>query len=419
MTGWLDAAGRFEGLHGGVAPGFERVARVFARQLAAGDHIGGGFAVFRRGEPVVDLWGGLADVATKRPWERDTRVVVFSVTKGFAAMALHLLADRGRLDWDAPVAHYWPAFAQNGKASMTVGTLLGHRGGLASLDVQLSLADCCDPARADFVRHALETQRPAWTPGADQGYHATTYGLYASELFRRVAGEELGPFLARELFAPLGSDVFLGTPPSEDARMATLYPPAAAERVGNMLLSAATARDSAEAGVFRAFLTRGSTVRGAFLNPALPREGVVAYNQPPVTRAELAWAGATGTARGVARAYLPFAGGGTHDGRRYLQESTLRPAYARLGWSERDRVLCKPLGWSNGFLKEERHVFSPNPESFGHAGMGGTLGWADPIEGLAIGYVTNRMDWRIRSKRALELTRALYDCDALASPRIG
>jgi CubicO group peptidase (beta-lactamase class C family) len=144
----------------------------------------------------------------------------------------------------------------------------------------------------------------------------------------------------------------------------------------------------------------------------------VAYNQAPAIRAELAWGGATGSARGVARAYLPFASGGTHEGRSYLKSDTLAPVYARQGWSERDRVLCKPLGWSNGFLKEERHIFSPNPESFGHAGMGGALGWADPVEELAIGYVMNRMDWRVRSKRTLELTRALYDCEALARPRL-
>jgi CubicO group peptidase (beta-lactamase class C family) len=115
----------------------------------------------------------------------------------------------------------------------------------------------------------------------------------------------------------------------------------------------------------------------------------------------------------VARAYLPFASGGAHGGRRYLRAETLFGAHARQGWSEHDEVLQKPVGWSHGFLKEERHMFSPTPESFGHAGMGGALGWADPVHELAIGYVMNRMDFRIRSPRALALCRTLYECEPL------
>jgi CubicO group peptidase (beta-lactamase class C family) len=409
---------RFHPVKGTYADGYEGLVRCFAGQLTSGQQVGGAFTVYRRGVPVVDIWGGLADVETQRPWQRDTRIVVFSVTKGFAAMAFHLLADRGQLDWDAPVAHYWPAFAQNGKEGITVGTLLGHRGGLAVLDVKLTLDDCTNPARADMLRDAIERQAPEWRPGSDQGYHAITYGMYANELFTRIAGEAMGPYLRRELFEPLGSDVWLGTPPSEDAHFATLYPPKTPERVGNMIGSAITAPESAEARVFKAFIDRKSTAHRAFLNPKIPGNDVTHYNRPPVRRTNLAWGSATATADGVARAYLPFAARGTFEGRTYLQPKTLEPAYRRLGWSDRDRVLQKPLGWSNGFLKEERHIFSPNPESFGHAGMGGSLGWCDPVEEMTIGYAMNRMDWRVRSLRALTLCRALYDCEALSAPRM-
>ncbi|RAL20435.1 hypothetical protein DL240_16655 [Lujinxingia litoralis] len=399
---------------GSYADGFEPVARTFARQLERGEEIGAGFTVYRKGECVVDLWGGLADVETQRPWERDTRVVLFSVTKGFVAMALHLLVSRGQLKWDAPVESYWPGFGRDGKEGMTVATLLGHRGGLAGLDTALTMEDVTDPSRAEILLGALESQKPAWEVGKEQGYHAITFGMYARELFERICpGEDLGEFLRRELLEPLGSDVYLGTPEAFDDGIATLYPPAKPARVVKMLTNAITQRASTEARVLQQFIRPGSVMRRAFLNPQIPGDDVTVYNQVPARRAVLGWASATGSAHGVARAYLPFAQKGKFEDTRYLKAHTLRPAYRRLGWSENDLVLQKPIGWSHGFCKEERHLFSPNPESFGHPGMGGALGWADPVEELTIGYAMNLMDWRVRSPRALALCRALYDAPAL------
>ncbi|MBX7192354.1 MAG: beta-lactamase family protein [Sandaracinaceae bacterium] len=403
---------------GSYADGFEPLARVFADHLETRREIGASCAVFRRGELVVDLWGGLADAESARPWEARTRVCVFSVTKGLAAMALHLLADRGRLEWDAPVATYWPGFARASKASMTVRTLLGHRGGLAYLDQKLALSATFDPARRPEVLEALETQRPAWEPGRDQGYHAITYGMYAKELFERVAGEPMGAFLRRELFEPLGSDARLGTGPECDADVATLYPPSTGARIAKTLVTTLLDPRSNEARVTRASLAKDSIGRRAFLNPHIDLpHGMAAYNDVAVRRAELPWASATASAQGVARAYLPFASRGEHAGRRYLREQSFTHAYGRDGWSERDLVLQKPLGWSCGFLKEERHVFSPVAESFGHAGMGGALGWCDPVHELTFGYVMNRMDFRVRSPRALALCHALYDCPAIRDRR--
>ena len=399
---------------GSYADGFESVARLFAHQLERGAEIGAGFTVYRRGECVIDLWGGWADVESERPWERDTRICVFSVTKGFVAMALHLLADRGQLEWDAPVAQYWPEFAQSGKAPMTVGTLMGHRGGLAYLDEDFSLSDCTDPGCEARLREAMEKQSPNWAIGKDQGYHAITWGMYARELFERITGgQDVGEFLRNELFEPLDSDVYVGAPESLDAKTATLYPPATASRVLKMLSNAATQRQSTEARVFKKFLTPKSTMRRALLNPSIPDDDITLYNKPPVRRAALGWASATASAHGVARAYLPFASRGTFEGTTYLKEKTLEPVYSRHGWSDNDLVLQKPVGWSNGFCKEERHLFCPNAESFGHPGMGGALGWADPVEEVAIGYAMNRMDWRIRSPRIIALCRKLYDCEAM------
>lgn len=399
---------------GSYADGYGNVARTFARQLELGAELGAGLAVYRRGQLVVDLHGGLADVRTRRPWTERTRVCVFSVTKGLTAMALQLLTDRGELDWDAPVASYWPGFARSGKERITVRTLLQHQGGLAALDTKLTLTDTIEPRGRALVQEAIEVQRPLWRPGEAQGYHALTFGMYARELFERVAGEGLGAFLTRELFEPLGSDARVGTGPEFDEDVATLYPKSVPGLLASTLVTTLASPRGPEAAVAREALSSAGLSRRAFLNPAIDLPGrLAAYNSVEVRRAELAWASATASAKGLARAYLPFASGGAHDGRRYLRAETLEPIYRRGGWSEHDLVLHKPLGWSRGFLKEERHVFSPVAESFGHPGMGGALGWCDPVNELTIGYVPNKMDARVRSPRALALCHALYDSPAI------
>ncbi|MGZ5971109.1 MAG: alpha/beta fold hydrolase [Polyangiales bacterium] len=385
---------------GSYAEGFGPLAEQFARHLASGEEIGAGLTVFHRGRLVVDLAGGWADVEEKKPWRRDTRLVVFSVTKGFAAMALNALSDRGLLDWEAPVASYWPEFGRNGKERITVRALFQHQAGLASLDTPLTLDDCIhDWPR---VTRALEEQRPR-SP-AVQAYHAVTFGMFAREVFERVAGEPMGRFLEREWFSPVGSDVRLGAPPELDAHVATLYPPKLGVRLANMVVAGVFRGDSREGRVARSLFESNSVARAAFANPSVGKRGLLAYNDVPVRRAELPWGSATASAHGVARAYLPLSIGS------HLRAETIAALSERTGWSERDAVLQKPIGWNRGFLKEEAGIFGPNPEAFGHAGMGGALGWCDPVSGLAIGYVMNRMDWRIRSPRALALCRTLYAC---------
>ncbi len=396
---------------GHVAEGYLPVAKLFAEQLARGEEVGAAFAVEKNGEREVDLYGGLADVERNQPWQADTRLVVFSVTKGFAAMALHLLADRGVFSWDEPVASYWPGFAQGGKSRVTVRCLVNHRAGLAALDQKLQLEDCLDDARWPIVVEALESQRPLWQPGEGQAYHAVTFGLYVKELFHRLSGVSIGEFLRRELFEPVESDALLGTPASEDERVATLYPPENSTRLKQLVKTLILTPNSNEARVGRAFLGRKSLVRAAFGNPAMGARGLMAYNEVPVRRAELPWASATASARGVARAYSVFASGGTYAGRRLLKERIIAPVHARQGWSQRDGVLHKALGWSQGFLKEEQGVFGPAPEAFGHSGLGGALGWCDPVAQLSLGYVMNKLDWRVRSPRAMALVNALYQCE--------
>lgn len=395
-------------IRGQFTPAFAPLAAQFAKAFTDGQEIGASLCVYHRGEQVLDLWGGLADTDTRAPWTADSLIVVFSATKGLAAMALNLAAERGRFAWDAPVAQYWPAFAQAGKAHTTVRQLFNHQAGLAAVTAPLTLAQFCDPSQAPALRAVLAAQPAAGAPPADQAYHAMSYGMYADAFFQEACGEPLGAFLHREYLDPLQADVFLGTPPTQDARVATLYPGSTAGRLGHMVW-AALRGGSTEAHVARSFL-RGGLAQRALTNPPTPG-GMGAYNQPPVRRHGLSWASATATARGLARAYVPWSLGGEWQGRRYVAEQTIAPLLQRQGWSARDPVLGKPLGWAQGFLKEEDGVFSPNRASFGHPGMGGALGWCDPQAQLSWGYTMNRCDWHVRSPRALALCQALYRCD--------
>lgn len=395
-------------IHGFVAPGFEGVRKTLQEQFDAGRQIGAALSVWKGETCVVDLWGGYADKDTRTPWTADTRIVLFSVTKGFVAMAFHLLADRGVLDWDAPVAAYWPEFSQNGKEQMTVRTLLEHRGGLPALRQKFSVRDCYDPARYPAVLRAMEQQKPRWTPGTAQGYHTITYGLYAAELFERITGECIGDFLHCEFFLPTTSDVRLGTPASEDHKFATLYPPSTPTRIAMMIRDRFQFPHAADAGILNTFLLPRSISRQSLTNPRFSFNRVGPYNTPEVYRHVLAWASATGSARGVARAYIPFVQNGRIDQTQLLSEAVARAPQKRSGWSERDLTLKKPIGWTNGFVKERPGVFGPNIEAFGHPGMGGTIGWADPAAGISIGYTHNRMGWRVRPRRPLELIASIY-----------
>lgn len=397
---------------GFTAPGFEPLARVFAAQLAHNE-VGAAMVVYQDGEKVVDLWGGLADKERQIPWQRDTRVLVFSATKGLSAMGFHLAATRNLFDWDAPVAMYWPEFAGGGKAAITVRDLLNHQAGLAALDSKFSLSQCTQAEHQPAIRAALEAQAPQ--PGG-QAYHGITWGLYAAVLFEKITGENIGVYVRRELFDVLGSDARIGEDAGDALHTATLYAPKMSTRAFNMARRATTNPLSAEARILRDLPKRDSRARRAFENPSAGKAGPLAYNTPEVRRACLPWASATASADGLARAYLPFVLGGEVHGHRFFSAESLAPLFERQGWSTRDGVLQKPVGWSQGFLKEERHVFCPNPHSFGHAGMGGSLGWADPITRTCFSYVMNRMDWRVRSARAVQLCRALYECERMHNP---
>ncbi|MCO4745857.1 MAG: beta-lactamase family protein [Proteobacteria bacterium] len=388
-------------IHGTVAPGFEPVKRAFRTNFDKHDEIGASFAVYRHGELVVDLWAGVADPDTGRAWERDTPMLMFSATKGLVAMRFLQLFDQGLFDPDAPVAEVWPEFARKGKSGITGRMLLNHRAGLSALDMPLKLEDFADPSGR--VHEALIEQEPMWEPDTHQGYCAISYGPYAGEFLYRLTGERFGASFDSQIAKPLGIDVWSGAPDDVIARAGTLLPIGGRDLMRNHIPTALTRR-TPEGRLFRRLARKSSYSRRAFGNPSIDFRDL---NKPEILRLDLPWMGAVGSSVGLAKAYAALLG--EVDGVRLVSDKSLRPIKLRQSWSTRDRVLHKPLGWSQGFLKDRRGVFSPNVASFGHAGAGGSVGWADPETGLAIGYVMNRMDWRIRSPRTVMLCKAVYD----------
>ncbi len=398
-------------VQGHVSSGFERVRDTFEAGFRSSEEWGASLCVWHQGEVVVDLWGGLADRERGLAWERDTLTTVFSCTKGLVALAFLMLNDRGLLDYDAPVAAYWPEFAQAGKGALPVRTLLNHRAGLHALDTPVTLADI--ETRPDWVDEVIARQAFAWAPGTDQGYHAVTFGLYAAALFRRIQGESLGAFLKREVSAKLKAEAYVGLPVELEARVATNYPVTTRERALK-IVPKALASKSTEGRVYRSVMSGGDAAK-AFAHPVeLGPRGIQNYNTRRVHGQELPWGNGVANARGLCRIFAALANGGELDGVRLLRPETIEPVWARQGWSERDRVLHKPVGWSQGFLKEGPEVFSPNNESFGHSGAGGALAWADPVAKVSIGYAMNKMDHHIRSPRALALCASIYQCVARA-----
>ncbi len=398
---------------GEVASGFGPVREVLEESFARGEEWGASLCVAHAGRVVVDLWGGVRDRERQIPWTADTLSTGFSSTKGMVALCFLMLADRGLLDYDAPVAKYWPEFAQRGKSEVTVRCLLNHRAGLIGVAEPITL-DLIE-TRPERVAEILAEQLPSWTPDTNQGYHGVTYGLYAQELFKRITGESLGAFLRREISEPLGADVYLGLPQELESRVAKNYAATTRERIFHIVPQLLLTTN--EGRVFRQVVSGGDAAR-AFAHPAeLGPSGIDNFNTRRVHALELPWANALMSARGLCRVYSALALGGAVDGVRLVQRETIGPVLERQSWSAEDRVLRKPLGWSQGFLKEELGMFSPNQSSFGHPGAGGALGWCDPESQLAIGYLPNKMAYHIRSPRARRLCRTIYEClEARARP---
>lgn len=384
MAGEVTVSGRVE-------PGFEAVREAFEANFTEHGDVGAAVAVYVDGRCVVDLTGGVADPATGRPWEPDTIELVFSTTKGWVAILAHLLAQRGELDLDAPVAEVWPEFKAEGKEAIPVRWLLSHRAGLPVVDDPPSTDEVLawDPVVA-----ALAAQRPVWEPGTRHGYHALTYGWLVGEVLRRVTGRSVGQLVADELAGPLGLDLWIGLPESEEPRVAPLIPspppdPAAAaaalEQITDPGLRDLLIR-SAEAWTDPGSLAvRALTLSGALGSLT---GGPFIWNERRIRAAEIPAANGVTDARSLARLYAATVG--EVDGVRLLEPATVQGATVEQS-SGPDAVLVVPTRFGSGFFLDS--PFSPllGPGSFGHAGAGGSLGFADPDAKVGFGYVMNQM----------------------------
>ncbi|WP_033328799.1 EstA family serine hydrolase [Streptomyces yerevanensis] len=370
---------------------FEAVRVAFEENFRDRDELGAAVTVTVGGETVVDLWGGWADAARTRAWERDTLVNVWSTTKGPTALCAHILADRGLLDLDAPVAAYWPEFAAAGKESVLVRHLLSHRAGLAGLREPHSLEQLYD---WELTTKRLAATEPWWEPGTVSGYHALTYGFLVGEVVRRVSGLLPGAFLEREVTGPLAIDFTVGLPEKEAGRTAELvHPP--------------TASSSEQAAIF----SQLTPVALAAL--ANPLAGATEANTAAWRAAEIPAANGHGTARAVAALYGIFAGRGSYGSHRVLSPEAAERVREGQG-------ACRDLVLGAGFESETEiglglwlsgpnNSYGPNPRAFGHDGFGGSCGLADPEAGVSLGYVMNRMGPHIADDpRKMALIDALY-----------
>ncbi|AKA05124.1 esterase [Streptomyces noursei ZPM] len=382
-------------INGEVAAGFEPVREAFAANFDQHGDIGAAVCVYHDGRPVVDLWGGIADPDTGRPWQQDTLQLVYSATKGATATAAHLLAQRGELDLDAPVAKYWPEFAGNGKAEIPVRWLLSHQAGLVALDQPVPLANAL---AWQPMADALAAQRPLWTPGTSHGYHGRTWGWLIGEVIRRVSGRTPGRFFADEIAAPLGLDFFIGLPAGERDRVSrmvyqqpkvdlTIVP---MESIPEQLREQVAAWRDPNSFSNRAY---------AVTDPA-----AIDFDSPKVQAAELPASNGVGTARGLARMYASLIGG--VDGVRLLTPETLASATKEQA-NGKDQVLVAPSRFSSGYMLPTEDNPMTGPDSFGHTGRGGSLGFADPEHGISFGYVMNNIIGGADDVRAARLVEAV------------
>ena len=388
-------------IHGFVSSGYEPVREAFTENFARRGEVGAACCVYRKGEIVVDLWGGMRNKATGEPWEEDTMALVYSATKGLAAMTLAIAHSRGLLDYDELVCKYWPEFAQNGKEKITVRQLLAHQAGLFAFDEPIDRSLVSDLDRLSIF---LARQKPAWEPGTRQAYHAISLGFYESELLRRIDPQHrsLGQFFQDEIATPLGLDFYIHLPDSiPNSRLAPLIDPTFSEMLFGFPLRLAPS-----------IWNHRSNIRRALMGSELPHDEQRIYTR----NLEIPSGGGVGTARAIAHAYSVFATGGKE---LELSSETFRqltaPAIpATHGFY--DECIKGEAQFSLGFMKNSPGFSFGNPGSFGHPGAGGSLGFADPQAQIGYGYIPNRKSVALSGDpRDVAIRDALYSATPAAS----
>ena len=386
-------------VEGHVSCGYEGVRDAFVENFVRRRELGGACCIFRHGEKVVDLWGGIRNKRTGELWAPYTMVVVHSATKGLAAMTLAIAHSRGWLDFEERVCAYWPEFAQNGKERVTVRQLLAHQAGLFAFDERVDRTVVADLDRLAVV---LARQKPAWEPGTRQAYHALTLGFYEGELLRRVdpLHRSLGQFFHEEIALRLDEDVYIRLPEAvPNSRLATLAPATFFDVLRGFGPRFMLQTMNPRSNIYRALTTN-------------PGTGIYQDAQRIYARdLEVPSGGGVATARGIAHAYSVFATGGREMG---LRKETLdllaAPAIPPAHGFYDECMKTSGVQFSLGFMKPSPlWPFGSNDRSFGSAGAGGCLGFADPEVGIGYAYVTSQMGTRLTGDpRDLALRNALY-----------
>jgi CubicO group peptidase (beta-lactamase class C family) len=365
-------------IQGHCDPRFQSVRDEFERNFREREEVGASVCLSIGGETVVDLWGGKVRPDSPEPWDRDTISVVWSCTKGAAALCAHILASRGQLDLDAPVAQYWPEMGQAGKGAIPVRMLLDHQAGLAVLQAPVPEDGFTDP---ELMARMLAEQAPLWPPGTRHGYHALMFGWLVGEVVRRVSGRSIGRFFREEVAGPLGLDFWIGLPEEHEARVAPMILPS----------------PDVQSPFFQAMISNPASLQALVYNVG----GLMQKcNDRAAHAAEVAGAMGITNARGLAGMYAPLACGGSLRGVSLVDSKAIARMIATASATGVDAVLLLATRFSLGFMKgiDNRRGAPGAQESailgeqaFGHAGFGGSIGFADPVEKLAFGYTMNRM----------------------------
>ena len=377
-------------MQGFVEAGFEPVRDAFAANFERHAEVGAACAIYVNGRQVIDLWGGVTTPGGSEPYTADTLQMVWSTTKGVTAIVAHMLAQEGRLDFDAPVVEYWPEFAAEGKERIPVRWLFSHKAGLAAIDRPLGLDDVL--AWTPVV-DALAAQKPLWEPGTTHGYHTYTFGWLAGEVIRRVAGVSVGRFVAERIAKPLQLEFWIGLPEALNARVAPVIPP-----------PTPPPGKPPDPFVTRV-LDPTSLAHKSLTNPAIPP---AAFNEYPFRSAEVPAGNGIGTARALSRMYAACIG--EVDGVRLLEPETLAQATRTQAHGE-DLVMGFETHYGTGF--QLSYPFRPmaGNGSFGHYGSGGSVGFAHKGLGVSFGYVMNQMGPVYGADpRTSELVQALIRC---------
>jgi len=377
---------------GFVAPGFEPVAEAFECNFDQRGELGASFAATLDDRPVVDLWGGVADRAGGRPWCEGTMQVIFSGTKGLTALCVAMLVEHGRLSLDEPIATYWPEFGAHGKDAITVAEAASHRARLPGIRAPLAADDPLDPRQ---MSARLAAQAPETDPRATCIYHPLTYGWLCGELVWRVDGRAIGRFFAEEVAAPLGLELWLGLPAEHEPRVAVLeYAPDWGKHPGSS--PDAFPDDELFASIYR--------------NPPFLGADWLPFNLPAWHAAEIAGAGAIGTARSIARLYGALARGGELGGVRIVSPETLERVCEPRATTT-DPWSGETLTFGAGFMvQDEQRLLGPPEQAFGHGGAGGSLHGAWPRERAGFSYAMNEMRDDPDDERAASLLVALHAC---------